>query len=88
MGSDYLPERHGPVGVMRCKMCSGDVFSVSDLEDQTPTICDQCGATVGRWADVRAMTRIPGRDVVEKEGVGACAATHRGIAELSLVHVG
>jgi hypothetical protein len=85
MGSDYLPEHHGPVGVMRCKVCSGDVFSVADFEDRTPIICDQCGATVGQWADVRAMTHIPEKDVVEKTGVNICASAYRGVAQLSLI---
>ena len=47
-------ESRKTAGVMRCKACGGDVFSVTNLEDQTPITCDRCGAVVGRWADVRA----------------------------------
>jgi hypothetical protein len=54
-------ENRKPAGVMRCKECGGDVFSVTNMEDQTPITCDRCEAVVGRWADVRALTHIPER---------------------------
>lgn len=75
------------VGMMRCKDCAGDIFSVTDLEDQTPIICDKCGAVVGRWADVRAMTHIPTKEVLERSGTDVFASAYRGVAELSLIGV-
>jgi hypothetical protein len=75
------------VGAMCCKECGGDVFSVADLEDQTPITCDRCGSVVGRWADVRALTHIPEKDVLDKTGGDVFGPTYRGVAELSLVGV-
>jgi len=82
-----LQERREPVGAMRCKDCGGDVFSVTSLEDETPINCDKCGAVVGRWADVRALTHIPQKGVLDKTGVDIFEPTHRGVAELSLVSI-
>ncbi len=82
-----LHERHENVGAMRCKECSGDVFSVADLEDQTPITCDCCGAVVGRWADVRALTHIPERGVLDKTGADIFEPTYRGVAALSLIGI-
>jgi hypothetical protein len=80
-------DRQDHVGAMRCKDCRGDIFSVSDLEDQTPIICDQCGATVGKWADVRALAHIPQRKVLDETGTDVFTAGYRGIAEISFVGV-
>jgi hypothetical protein len=85
--SARLPERHEPVGVMHCKDCGGDVFSVTSLEDETPIECDKCGAVVGRWADVRTLTHIPQKDVLDKTGTDIFGPTYRGVAELSLVGI-
>jgi DNA-directed RNA polymerase subunit RPC12/RpoP len=81
------PERQETVGAMRCKECGGDVFSVTNLEDQTPITCDRCGAVVGRWADVRALTHIPEKDVLEGTGTDIFGPTYRGVAELSLIGI-
>jgi len=80
-------DRHDAVGVMKCKCCSGDVFSVADLEDDTPILCDGCGAIVGRWADVRALTHIPEKEVLERTHADVFKQAYRGIAELSLVGI-
>lgn len=80
-------DRRDAVGVMKCKCCGGEVFSVVDLEDDTPIQCDQCGATVGRWADVRALTHIPEKGVLERTQADIFEPTYRGIAELTLVAV-
>ena len=72
---------------MRCKECGGDVFSVANLEDQTPIICDQCAAVVGRWADVRALTNIPEKEVLERSGGDIFGPTYRGVAKLSCIHI-
>jgi hypothetical protein len=82
-----FPETRGPVGMMRCKECRGDTFSVCDLEDQSPIICDQCGGVVGRWADVRAMTNIPSKEIVEETGVDIFSESFQGVAEIALVEV-
>ena len=78
--------RH-PVGAMRCKACGGDTFSVADLEDKTPIICDKCNAVVGRWADVRAMTNIPPKQIVEETGADIFSKSFQGVAEIDLVEV-
>ena len=75
-------ESHKTAGVMCCKECGGDVFSVTNLEDQTPITCDRCGAVVGRWADVRALTHIPEMEVLERTGADIFGSTYRGVAEL------
>jgi len=75
------------VGAMRCKECKGDIFSVADLEDETPITCDKCGAVVGRWADVRALTHIPTKGELGATGADIFGSNYRGVAELSLVGV-
>jgi len=80
-------ERHETAGVMKCKACRGDVFSVADFEDDTPITCDRCGATVGRWADVRALTHIPEKEELERTQADVFEPTYRGVAELSLVAI-
>ena len=72
---------------MKCKSCRGTVFSVADLEDDTPIRCDQCGAIIGKWADVRALTHIPKNDVLERTRTDIFKAAYRGVAELSLVSI-
>lgn len=72
----------------RCKECKGDTFSVADLlEDHSPILCDQCGAVVGHWADVRALTNIPAKDVLESSGADIFSESYSGVAEISLVEV-
>lgn len=83
----FAPERLEAVGAMRCKECGGDVFSVADLEDDTPVGCDRCGAIVGRWADVRRLTHIPEKDALDSSGTDIFRPTNRGVAELSLVSI-
>lgn len=80
-------ERSGAVGGMRCKECGGDVFSVTSLEDHSPIMCDKCGAVVGQWADVRALTHIPEKCVLDKTGADIFENNFRGVAELSLVGI-
>lgn len=88
MGYSAEPsEIHETAGVMRCKECGGDVFSVTSLEDQTPITCDRCGAVVGRWADVRALTHIPDKEELEKTGTDIFEPSYRGVAELSLIGI-
>jgi hypothetical protein len=74
-------------GAMKCRACRGDVFSVADFEDDTPITCDRCGAIVGRWADVRALTNIPEKNELERTQGDVFAANYRGVAELSLVGI-
>jgi hypothetical protein len=78
-------ESRKTAGVMRCKDCGGDVFSVTNLEDQTPITCDRCGAVVGRWADVRALTHIPNKEALERTGTDIFGPGYRGIAALSCI---
>jgi len=80
-------ERNETVGALCCKECGGDVFSVSDLEDRTPIMCDRCGAVVGRWADVRALTHMPEKDVLNRTGTDIFGPTYRGVAELSIIGI-
>jgi hypothetical protein len=82
-----ISESREPAGVMRCKDCKGDTFSVADLDDQSPILCDKCGAVVGRWADVRAMTNIPPKEVVEQSGADIFSESYLGMAEIALVEV-
>ena len=82
-----VPEAHKAVGVMSCRECGGEVFSVTDLEDQTPITCDRCGTVVGRWADVRALTHIPEKEILDRSGTDVFGPTYRGVAELSLVGI-
>lgn len=81
------PARRDAVGVMRCKECDGDVFSVTSLEDQSPITCDCCGSVVGRWADVRALTHIPDKDALDRTGADVFGTNYRGVAALSLVGI-
>ena len=81
------PERHETVGVMKCKHCKGDVFSVTDLEDNTPIRCDRYGAVVGKWADVRALTHLPEKQVLERTRADIFEPSYRGVAQLSLVGI-
>lgn len=76
--------REAPLS-LKCKACRGDVFSVTDLNDETPIVCDQCGAIVGRWADVRALTKIPPREVLERHHSDIFSKRYAGIAEISLM---
>jgi len=80
-------DRRDAVGAMKCKCCGGEVFSVVDLEDDTPIQCDRCGATIGRWADVRSLTHIPRKDVLERTQADIFEPSYRGIAELTVVGV-
>jgi len=80
-------ERRETAGVMKCKACRGDVFSVADFADDTPITCDRCGGIVGRWADVRALTNIPEKGELERTQGDVFATTYRGVAELSLVGI-
>jgi hypothetical protein len=80
-------ESRKAAGVMCCKECGGDVFSVTNLEDQTPITCDRCGAVVGRWADVRALTHIPEKEVLERTGADIFGPTYRGVAALSCIGI-
>lgn len=82
-----LSESREPVGAMRCKDCGGDTFSVADLEDQTPIICDRCSGVVGRWSDVRALTNIPSKEIVEETGADIFSESFQGVAEIALVEV-
>jgi hypothetical protein len=81
------PKSNKTAGVMCCKECRGDVFSVTSLEDQAPITCDRCGAVVGRWADVRALTHIPEKERLDRTGTSIFGPTYRGVAELSLVGI-
>ena len=78
-------ENRRAAGAMRCKECGGDVFSVTNLEDQTPITCDRCGAVVGRWADVRELTHIPEKEVLERTGADIFGPGCRGVAALSCI---
>lgn len=82
-----FPETHEPVGMMRCKDCGGDTFSVTEFEDQSPIICDRCSVVVGRWADVRAMTNIPSKEIVEETGADIFSESFQGVAQIALVEV-
>jgi len=82
-----IRERHETAGVMKCKACRGDVFSVADFADDTPITCDRCGATVGRWADVRALTNIPEKEELERTHADIFEPAYRGVAEVSLVGI-
>ena len=85
--SNELPESSGTVGSLRCKGCDGVVFSVANLEDQTPITCDQCGAVVGRRADVRALTGIPEKEVMDRTGGDIFESSYRGLAQLSCIGI-
>ena len=84
---NLISESREPVGLMRCKDCGGDTFSVADLEDQSPIICDKCGGVVGRWIDIRAMTNIPSKRIVEETGADIFSENFQGVAEITLVEV-
>jgi hypothetical protein len=80
-------ELQDSVAVMKSRKCGGDVFSVADLDDQSPILCDRCGSVVGRWADVRAIANIPSKEILEKAGTSVFESIYRGVAEFSLVSI-
>lgn len=81
----WPPTHQGSAGAMKCRECGGNVFSVADMEDQTPITCDLCGSLVGRWSDVRALTNIPEKEVLDENSADIFRETFHGVAELSLV---
>jgi len=82
-----LSELQGSVAVMKCRKCGSDVFSVAELNDQSPIFCDRCGSVVDSWADVRAIANIPSSETLEKIGANIVDSIYRGVAEFSLVSV-
>jgi len=79
----------GPLGAFRCKDCGGDAFSVSvaDLEHRTPIICDPMQCRRGPVGDVRAITKIPSKQIVEETGADVFSKSFHGVAEIALVEV-